>query len=163
MFIFIKNAEASLWAYKLENEAMWSKASLAVQLRLGEETSRESMQANRKVLAEFDEKVKQLQRSFAGKSEKKIEHLVRAGVREIHDWVMLQGTADAGLPSGASKAPLTFFKKNKKIVLTSSRRQGSFSVAGGRSWLPRRSRLPRRTPTTRTPTRTPAMRAARLS
>ena len=88
---------------------MWSKASLAVRLRLGEETSRESLQANRKVMAEFDEKVKKLQRSFAGKSERKIEHLVRAGVREIHAWVMLQGTADPGWPSGASKAPPTFF------------------------------------------------------
>ena len=87
---------------------MWSKASLAVQLRLGEETSRESLQANRKAMAEFDEKVKQLQRSFAGKSEGKIEHLVRAGVRKLHDWVMLQGTADPGWPSGASKAPHYF-------------------------------------------------------
>ena len=87
---------------------MWSKASLAVRLRLGEETSREHLQANRKVMAEFNEKVELLQRSFAGKSEKKIEHLVREGVRKLHDWIMLQGTADPGESSGASKAPPTF-------------------------------------------------------
>ena len=93
-----------MWAYKLENEALWAKASLAVRLMLGKETSPAHQQANRKVMAEFGEKVKLLQRSFAGKSEKKIEHLVRAGGRKLLDWVKLQGAADAGWPSGASKA-----------------------------------------------------------
>ena len=98
-----------MWAYKLENEATWAKAALASRLQnLGEETSAVQQLKNMRLMLELGEKVKLLQGSIAGKSEKRAGCIVRAGVQELHDWVKQQGTACAGWPSGASKAPRYF-------------------------------------------------------
>ena len=98
-----------MWAYKLENEALWAKAALASRLQnLGEETSAVQQLKNMRLMSELGEKVQLLQGSIAGKSEKRAGCIVRAGVQELHDWVKQQGTACAGWPSGASKAPRYF-------------------------------------------------------
>ena len=98
-----------MWAHKLENESLWAKAALASRLQnLGEETSAVQHLKNMRLMLELGGKVQQLQDSIVGKSERKAERIVRAGVQELHDWVKQQGTACAGWPSGASKAPRYF-------------------------------------------------------